>query len=139
MLYHLGRLPHIQEKLHQEVDRVVGKEKHITPDKIAKLSYLKAFLKESMRYYFCFYCFCLFFFIISMPCTSFFRKGNPDLHALKSPIAERCRFIRISCPGECEFPLALSPFLSFFCECVSFGLLLYLFLFCSVLERLPSA
>ncbi|XP_015780624.1 PREDICTED: cytochrome P450 10-like [Acropora digitifera] len=49
MLYHLGRLPHIQEKLHQEVDRVVGKEKHITPDKIAKLSYLKAFLKESMR------------------------------------------------------------------------------------------
>ncbi|XP_015780625.1 PREDICTED: cytochrome P450 27C1-like [Acropora digitifera] len=49
MLYHLGRLPHIQEKLHEEVDRVVGKEKHITPDKIANLSYLKACLKESMR------------------------------------------------------------------------------------------
>ena len=73
MLYHLGRLPHIQEKLQQEVDRVVGKEKHITPDKIAKLSYLKACLKESMRYYtylflFCFVLFfvCLFFNIHAM-------------------------------------------------------------------------
>lgn len=49
MLYHLGRLPHIQEKLSQEIDMVVGKDENITADNLAKLSYLKACLKESMR------------------------------------------------------------------------------------------
>ena len=52
MLYHLGRLPHIQEKLSQEIDMVVGKDENITADNLAKLSYLKACLKESMRYFF---------------------------------------------------------------------------------------
>ena len=89
MLYHLGRLPHIQEKLHQEVDRVVGKEKHITPDKIAKLSYLKAFLKESMRYYFCFYCFCLFFFYNIDAVYIFFSVRVTPIFTLSSRLLQK--------------------------------------------------
>jgi len=48
-LYNLARFPHIQEKLYQEVENVVGKDGEITAKSIAKLRFLKACLKESMR------------------------------------------------------------------------------------------
>jgi len=49
LIYHLGRLPHIQEKLYQEVVKVLGKDGDVTSKSLGKLSYLKACLKESMR------------------------------------------------------------------------------------------
>jgi len=49
LIYHLGRLPHIQEKLYQEVVKVLGKDGDVTSRSLGKLSYLKACLKESMR------------------------------------------------------------------------------------------
>ena len=49
LLYNLARCPHIQEKLYQEVENVVGKDGVITTKCTAKLRYLKACLKESMR------------------------------------------------------------------------------------------
>lgn len=49
MLYNLGRNPHVQDKLYQEVDSVVGKDADVTSQSLAKLSYLKACLKETMR------------------------------------------------------------------------------------------
>ena len=49
-MYHLGKLPHIQEKLYQEVVKVLGKDGDVTSKSLGKLPYLKACLKESMRY-----------------------------------------------------------------------------------------
>ena len=49
MLYNLGRNPHVQDKLYQEVESVVGKDADVTSQRLAKLSYLKACLKETMR------------------------------------------------------------------------------------------
>ena len=49
MLYNLARYPRIQEKLYQEVKSVVGKDDDITIQHLAKIPYLKACLKESMR------------------------------------------------------------------------------------------
>lgn len=49
MLYNLGRNPHVQDKLYQEVESVVGKDADVTSQSLAKLSYLKACLKETMR------------------------------------------------------------------------------------------
>ena len=48
-LYNLARFPHVQEKLYQEIESVVGKHDDITPKHLAKLHYLKSCLKESMR------------------------------------------------------------------------------------------
>ena len=48
-MYNLGRNPHVQEKLYQEIESVVGKEEDVTSQSLAKLSYLKACVKESMR------------------------------------------------------------------------------------------
>ncbi|XP_078343625.1 cytochrome P450 10-like [Oculina patagonica] len=49
LLYNLARNPHAQEKLYQEVESVVGKDGDVTSQSLAKLSYLKACVKESMR------------------------------------------------------------------------------------------
>ena len=51
MLYHLARHPEVQDKLYQESLEVVGKDGNITAFNIGKMSYLKACLKESMRYW----------------------------------------------------------------------------------------
>ena len=50
MMYHLGSYPDVQDQLYQEFERVVGKDGNITSNNIGKLSFLKACLKESMRY-----------------------------------------------------------------------------------------
>ena len=50
MLYHLARHPDVQDKIYQEFLEVAGKDGNITSFNIGKLSYLKACLKESMRY-----------------------------------------------------------------------------------------
>ena len=50
LLYNLGRLPHIQEKLIQEIDKVVGYKSYITAEHVAKMTYLKFCVKESLRY-----------------------------------------------------------------------------------------
>lgn len=49
LLYNLGRNPHVQENLYQEIESVVGKEEDVTSQSLAKLSYLKACVKESLR------------------------------------------------------------------------------------------
>lgn len=49
LLYNLGRNPHVQDKLYQEVLSVVGQDENVTSQSLAKLSYLKACVKESMR------------------------------------------------------------------------------------------
>ena len=51
MMYHLGSYPDVQDQLYQEFERVVGKDGNITSNNIGKLSFLKACLKESMRYF----------------------------------------------------------------------------------------
>ena len=49
MIYNLGKYPHIQDKIYQEVESVVGKDGDVTTKHLAKVSYLKAFIRESMR------------------------------------------------------------------------------------------
>ena len=49
MIYNLGKYPHIQDKIYQEVESVVGKDGDVTTKHLAKVSYLKAFTRESMR------------------------------------------------------------------------------------------
>ncbi|KAL9959272.1 hypothetical protein ACROYT_G032582 [Oculina patagonica] len=46
LLYHLARNPTIQEKLHQEIYSILGKDGDVTAGSLAKLSYLKACGKE---------------------------------------------------------------------------------------------
>lgn len=48
-LYNLARHPEVQEKLHQEVISVLGEDGDVTPGSLAKMSYLKACVKESSR------------------------------------------------------------------------------------------
>ncbi|XP_068713125.1 1,25-dihydroxyvitamin D(3) 24-hydroxylase, mitochondrial-like [Montipora foliosa] len=50
LLYNLGRLPEIQAKLLQEIDKAVGNEIYITAKHVVKMPYLKAFVKESLRF-----------------------------------------------------------------------------------------
>ena len=49
LMYNLGRNPHVQDKLYQEVESIVGEDGDVTSQSLAKLSYLKACVKESMR------------------------------------------------------------------------------------------
>ncbi|XP_077979518.1 1,25-dihydroxyvitamin D(3) 24-hydroxylase, mitochondrial-like [Glandiceps talaboti] len=49
VLYHLANQPEIQQKLYEEVNRVVPKGERPTYKHITEMSYLKAVLKESMR------------------------------------------------------------------------------------------
>ena len=49
LLYNLARFPDVQEKLYQEVEGVMGKDGDVTAENLAKLPYLKACLKDSMR------------------------------------------------------------------------------------------
>ena len=48
-LYNLARFPAVQEKVYQEIRSVLGNDGDVTPQRLAKLRYLKACLKESMR------------------------------------------------------------------------------------------
>ncbi|XP_068758984.1 cytochrome P450 10-like isoform X3 [Montipora capricornis] len=50
LLYNLGTFPRIQEKLIQEIDKVVGYKSYITAEHIAKMPYLKFCVKESLRF-----------------------------------------------------------------------------------------
>ncbi|PIK50796.1 putative cytochrome P450 4V2 [Apostichopus japonicus] len=52
-LFMIGHHPKVQEKVHQELDRVFGddKERSITTDDIAKLKYLGYVIKETLRLY----------------------------------------------------------------------------------------
>ena len=49
LLYNLAQFPDVQEKLYQEVESVIGKDGDATADNLAKLPYLKACFKDSMR------------------------------------------------------------------------------------------
>ena len=49
-LYCLARYPEAQEKVYQEVMRVVPPGSQITPKMINHMAYLKAFVKEAFRY-----------------------------------------------------------------------------------------
>ncbi|CAD5111319.1 unnamed protein product [Dimorphilus gyrociliatus] len=51
LLYNLSQNQQVQEKLHKEIDTVIGKNE-LKFDDINKLNYLKACLKESFRIYF---------------------------------------------------------------------------------------
>ena len=48
-LYHLARNSEIQEILYQEIFGILGKDGDVTAGSLAKLSYLKACVKESAR------------------------------------------------------------------------------------------
>ena len=47
--YLLGTNPEVQEKLREEVQRVVGEEAVITPQHIQDMRYLRDTVKETMR------------------------------------------------------------------------------------------
>ncbi|XP_020621575.1 cytochrome P450 27C1-like [Orbicella faveolata] len=49
LLYDLARYPAVQEKVYEEVTSLIGPHGDFTPDTFAKLDYLKACVKESMR------------------------------------------------------------------------------------------
>ena len=48
-LYHLARNQEIQQILYQEIFGILGKDGDVTAGSLAKLSYLKACVKESAR------------------------------------------------------------------------------------------
>ncbi|NXP41991.1 CP24A protein, partial [Leiothrix lutea] len=47
-LYNLSRNPHVQQKLFQEIQRVLGAQKSPSAESLSDMPYLKACLKESM-------------------------------------------------------------------------------------------
>lgn len=49
LLYELGMNPHIQSRLFNEIQTVIGDDKEVTSDHIEKMKYLKCVFKESMR------------------------------------------------------------------------------------------
>jgi len=49
LLYDLARYPAVQEKVYEEVTSLIAPHGDFTPDTFAKLDYLKACVKESMR------------------------------------------------------------------------------------------
>ncbi|PFX18324.1 cytochrome P450 27C1-like [Stylophora pistillata] len=49
VLYDLARNPRVQEKVYEEVTSLVGPHGDFTPESFAKLEYIKACVKESMR------------------------------------------------------------------------------------------
>ncbi|XP_053376953.1 probable cytochrome P450 CYP44 [Mercenaria mercenaria] len=50
-IYCLGRFQDAQEKVYQEIERVVPPGSQITAEMINKMSYLKAFVKEAFRFF----------------------------------------------------------------------------------------
>ncbi|CAM9544107.1 sterol 26-hydroxylase, mitochondrial [Lampetra fluviatilis] len=50
-LYHLSREPHLQERLHQEVESVCPGDTVPNVQDLAKMSFLKAVIKETLRLY----------------------------------------------------------------------------------------
>ena len=49
LLYDLARNPKVQEKVYEEVLSLIGPHGDFTPENFAKLEYIKACVKESMR------------------------------------------------------------------------------------------
>merc|ERR1712106_382888 len=49
LLYHLSRNPEKQEKLYQEINKIIGKEGNLSASSLSKMKYLKACLRESQR------------------------------------------------------------------------------------------
>ena len=49
-LYSLATNPDVQERLREEVRRVVGEEKVVTPQHVQDMHYLRDTIKETMRY-----------------------------------------------------------------------------------------
>ena len=49
-LYCLARYPDAQERLYNEITKVVPPGEQITADRINSMAYLKAFVKETFRY-----------------------------------------------------------------------------------------
>ncbi|KAK6179576.1 hypothetical protein SNE40_011903 [Patella caerulea] len=50
-LYNLAKHPEVQKTMHDEISRVLPNQEEITPQKLAKLPYVKAVLKETFRQY----------------------------------------------------------------------------------------
>ena len=49
LLYDLARNPRVQEMVFEEVTSLIGPHGDFTPESFAKLEYIKACVKESMR------------------------------------------------------------------------------------------
>lgn len=47
--YNLAKNPHVQDKIYEEIQSVMGREEEITPDHLHQFRYLKDCLKESLR------------------------------------------------------------------------------------------
>ncbi|KAH7719260.1 cyp3a90-like protein [Aphelenchoides avenae] len=50
-LYHIAKLPEIQERLHAEIEEVVGESDHVTYDHITNMHYLNQVICETLRFY----------------------------------------------------------------------------------------
>ena len=75
LLYNLARHPEVQENLYQEVTSVIGKDGDVLPGSLAKLSYLKACVKESARRVLCINSlFCFLFLLLLLLLFLFFCK-----------------------------------------------------------------
>ena len=49
LLYHLANNPKVQERVYEEVLSLIGPHGDFTSESFAKLQYIKACVKESMR------------------------------------------------------------------------------------------
>ena len=50
LLYELACNPGVQEKLYEEVSTIIGPDDDFTPETFAKMMYMKACVKETLRY-----------------------------------------------------------------------------------------
>ena len=50
LLYCMAKNPEAQEKLHKEIQSVLGDRKEPSPEDISKMPYLKGCMQESFRY-----------------------------------------------------------------------------------------
>ena len=52
LLYNLAKNKHVQDKLYADIDKHLPEDRVLTENALKRMSYVKACLKESMRYNF---------------------------------------------------------------------------------------